>query len=150
MKGLSNLTQKPFIQGVCLYWSCSLSQLGLGDVPRCVLFLLPLLKHGTMICFQTSFSSALVTGQKTLWKGDCWVLPSGQDSNVCVEGQGGVQPVSIQFPPSVSLCLSLFPSFIYRFLCLSFSLRLKALFIVLTKRFSQIQLLTFTNFTCFL
>lgn len=76
---------------VCVYIGVvDLVQLCLGDVPRCVLFLPPLLKHGTMICFQTSFSSALITvGQKTLWKGNCWVSPSGQDSSVCVVGQGG-------------------------------------------------------------
>lgn len=74
----------------------NLVQLGLRNMPRYVLFLLPLLKHGIMICFQTSFSSVLTTvGQNTLWKGNCWVSPSGPDSNVCMVGCVGIEPVSI-------------------------------------------------------
>lgn len=60
-------------KGACLYLRCELNSAGLGDMPRCVLCLLPLWKHGAMILSHTSFPSASITiGQKSLqrkWSG---------------------------------------------------------------------------------
>lgn len=90
-------------------WVVNLIQLGLGDMTRCFL---PLLKHGTMICLQTNFYSALITiGYKTLWKQNTRLSPWGRDSTVCVLGDY----------LSSFLPLFLFLSSIYHFWVLSIS-----------------------------